>query len=130
MPDRAAQEVKPLRQVDDTRLFLREGKAAFGQPRWQELVPDTDSVLLTFAEHHKVVRIPNNGSLSSDLTLTVMANPQGRFHAVQGDVQEQRTNHATLGCSPLGRVKRAIFHDPGLEPLSDEFPTGKVAEGG
>ena len=33
------------------------------------------------------------------------------------------------GRSGFGGVKDTIFHDPGLEPLSDEFPSGNVTEG-
>lgn len=58
----------------------------------------------------------------------VVCDAEGGFQAVQGNVQQQGADHATLGRSQRGGVDDPILHDPSHEPLPDQFATGSGAD--
>src|SRR5262249_36082873 len=126
--DMEAQEVEPLGQVDDARLFLGEGQTAFGQPGGEVLL-DAFGVVPALTADYLIVRVAHHGTPSLDLSLRVEPHAESRLHAVQGYVQQQGAYHAALGCTQGRLMKAPLFHDTRLEPLTDQFPSRSLADG-
>src|SRR5262245_36248773 len=126
--DMEAQEVEPLGQVDDARLFLGEGQTAFGQPG-REVLLHAIGVFLALAADYLVVRVAYHRTPSLDFSLRVEPHAESRLHAVQGYVQQQGAYHAALGCTQGRLVKDPTFHDTRLKPLTDQFPSRSLADG-
>ena len=58
-----------------------------------------------------------------------IAYARGLFQPVEGDVQEQRADHTTLGCPLVGRREPlARLENPGFQPGPDQVPGRERSE--
>src|SRR5712692_894032 len=120
MPNIETQKVKPFGQVDDPRLFLREGQAAFFQPLRQDAL-HTLGVFPGFTKAHKIIGISHHCPFANELAPVVVFDPDSLFHAVKGNVGQQGRHHAALRRSLLRCVDYLLFDIACFEPLFHEF---------
>jgi hypothetical protein len=86
-----AQEVEAIGQVRYSRLLIRQGKASWREPDGQ-LHLGVVRILLRFAEDDEVVRVADQTTLADIVAASDVFHADCSFHAVQGDVGEQRAD--------------------------------------
>ncbi len=119
-------------EVNDPGFVLVEGKPPGFKPPGQ---PGSDllSLLPGVTARHQIIGVPDQHRAArhrfSGASAGVVADPGGLLQPVQRDVQEQRTDHAALWRSLLGRREAlARLDHPRLQPIGDHSPGGEVPD--
>src|SRR5205809_146741 len=117
-PEAHPEEVKPVRGVDDARLFRVQ---AHPQAVHDPLHPLKPRLRVPATENHVIVTV------TDQLCSACLVLPR-HIERVKIRVREQGRNHSPLGRSRHGRADRALFENPRLQPPPDQAQNPRVAD--
>jgi hypothetical protein len=128
MPNVQPSEIDAFDEVANVGFCFRPSHASCPQPGGQAML-GFDGCLLRRTQDRQIISIPDQRRGPSEHTFGTIRDSQGLLHAMEGDVQQQRTDHPTLRHTGVRGIEHLFFHVPRFEPLLDQLPCGKVANG-